>query len=299
MEYTQEELAQLTDEEREALLADDEGTDEGEGDDAGDGAADGYDDGADDEDDDEDDQGEGDDDSDEGEGDEAGEGEGSDEGEGDSGTAEAGGADDAEADASDTGPTEQQAPQQQAPVDFNAALATIDAQLDKIEEQYDEGELTARERRQQARELEDQRVNLIVAQREAYAAAQRAHEEQNRAVDSFLAEVGIPRDDNDPRFAAYDKCVIKVANDPASAQLSARAILEKAHALYAEQFGIQSKAPAKEKAAKPVKPRVDLPPTPTDEGSRFAWLDRLDPVTREAEVAKLSPADLDSYLTYS
>lgn len=299
MEYTEEELAQLTDEEREALLEDDgegeEGTDDadGEGDEA-DGEGDGADDG------------EGDAD-DEGEADDQLGDEGADAG-ADEGAVD--GADDAGADEGAAASSEPVAVPHQA-IDFNGQLASIEAELEKIEERYDEGELTSKERRQQMRTLEDQRVELIVLQREAHNAAVREVQERDRVVNTFLAEVGITRDMDDPMFAAFDKCVIKVANTPENATLSAREILEKSHALMRKQFGLGEPAPKPATSTKPAgktKPKPPVVPslakvpasaaTATDEGNRFSHLDRLDPVAREEAVGKMSESERDAYLMY-
>lgn len=302
MEYTEEELAGLTEEEREALLEDDgsDGADDGE---EGDGDGEGD---------------EGDDDA----GDEGEEGEeGADGADGEA--AEDGDADaDADADAAegseaDDEPADagiaatEQAPAPRELIDFNTQLATIEAALEKIEEQYDEGELTAKERRQQVRTLEDQRVELIVLQREAHNEVVREAQERDRVVNGFLSEVGITKDVDDPMFAAFDKCVIKVANDPTNAELSARAILEKSHALLRKQFGLAEPAPkataqGKKPPARPKPPTVPslakvpaAAATATDEGNRFSHLDRLDPVAREEAVAKMSDSERDSYLMYA
>lgn len=129
--------------------------------------------------------------------------------------------------------------------------------------------------------------------------------------------MGIPRDPKNLRFATLDVAVRIVANDEANYELSAREILSKAYDLCVEQGTLQPRQAGKQKdqqqqqqAKPPAKPaaapRKPAPPTlakvpaaaqtGAEDGSRFAYLDRLDPVAREAAFAKLSPADQDAYL---
>jgi len=203
----------------------------------------------------------------------------------------------------------------EAPADAEAKLTQIAEQKAALVDKFDDGELTAKEYQQQLDALskEERTIErqLDKAQIAEEMEQQRVTNERNATIGGFLNEVGIPWDDQNPAFAAFNKFVIKVANDPANAESSTREILEKAHAGYAELFGIKKAEKVEEPAAKPtaVKKPIKAPPTlaklpaaemsDTDEGNRFAHLDRMDPVSREAALSKLSDADRDNYLKYA
>lgn len=283
MAYTEEELAGLTDEER-AMLEDeeDEGTDgAGEGD---------------------------------GEDQEGGEDDGA-EGAGDAG---------AEADPAGNGGEGTEAEDEQvevpaahapilvaeAPEQAQERLQAISSEKADLRKKYDEGELTFDEYESKVETLDEERLEIRLALKEAETAAkieqQRQINEREAQINGFLSEHNIKRDFADLRFAALDTAVKVVASKEENADLGVREILQKAMDLCIEQGVIAAKAkPEAAPTAKPRKP-IAAPPTlahvpaadmtGTDEGNRFAYLDRLDPVAREAAVSKLSPADLDAYL---
>lgn len=283
MAYTEEELAGLTDEER-AMLEDeeDEGTD-GAGEDDGEDQGSGEDDGA--------------------------------EGAGDAG---------AEADPAGDGGEGAEAEDEQveapaahapilvaeAPEQAQERLQAISSEKADLRKKYDEGELTFDEYESKVETLDEERLEIRLALKEAETAAkieqQRQINEREAQINGFLSEHNIKRDFSDLRFAALDTAVKVVASKEENADLGVREILQKAMDLCIEQGVIAAKAkPESAPAVKPRKP-IAAPPTlahvpaadmtGTDEGNRFAYLDRLDPVAREAAVSKLSPADLDAYL---
>ena len=299
MKYEESDLVGLTDEERAALLEDDEqegdqeeGADDGAGHDEGD------------DDDEEGADGDGQDDAgDAGEGDESG-----DDGAGDS-------------DAGDQ--PEQSRVQQQAPILVADAPEKAQERLQEITEakkdlrkQYDDGEITFEDYESKVEALDDERLELKLAINTAETAARIAQQQEINAreaeVNNFLSEVGIPRDPKNLRFATLDVAVRIVANDEANYELSAREILEKAYGLCVEQGTLPARGgKAADEGAKPTKPapkqRQPVPPTlakvpaaaatDTSDGSRFAYIDRItDPDKREAAFAKLSPADQEAYL---
>lgn len=304
MAYTEEELAGLTDEEREALLEEDgqdgggadDGADEGTDTDHDEGAGDGED-GADS--DDQDDAG-------------AAADEGSD--------ADGNGGDDA---GDEEG--EAQAPAAHAPILVAEApekaqerLQEIAGEKKALRKQYDEGELTFEDYESAAEKLDDERMDIKLALNTAETAQKIAQQQEINAreaeINGFLAEVEIPRDPNNEQFRFLDNAVRAVAALPDSAEKSAREVLQEAYDLCVfkkqlpargEQRQEQRQEPAKP-AAKPAVQRKPAPPTlakvpaadmtGTADGSKFAYLDRLDPVAREAAFAKLSPADQDAYL---
>lgn len=283
MPYTEEELAGLTDEER-AMLEDeeDEGTDGADEDD--------------------------------------GENQGSGEDDG----AEGAGAAGAEADPAGDGGEGTEAEDEQveapaahapilvaeAPEQAQERLQAISSEKADLRKKYDEGELTFDEYESKVETLDEERLEIRLALKEAETAAkieqQRQINEREAQINGFLSEHNIKRDFADLRFAALDTAVKVVASKEENADLGVREILQKAMDLCIEQGVIAAKA--KHEAAPATKPRkpIAAPPTlahvpaadmtGTDEGNRFAYLDRLDPVAREAAVSKLSPADLDAYL---
>lgn len=283
MPYTEEELAGLTDEER-AMLEDeeDEGTD-GAGEDDGE------------------DQGRGEDDGAEGAGDAGAEADpAGDGGEGDEAEDEQ-----VEAPAAHAPILVAEAPEQ-----AQERLQAISSQKADLRKKYDEGELTFDEYESKVETLDEERLEIRLALKEAETAAkieqQRQINEREAQINGFLSEHNIKRDFSDLRFAALDTAVKVVASKEENADLGVREILQKAMDLCIEQGVIAAKTkPEAAPAAKPRKP-IAAPPTlahvpaadmtGTDEGNRFAYLDRLDPVAREAAVSKLSPADLDAYL---
>jgi len=287
MAYTEEELAGLTAEER-AALEEDDGTE-----------------------------------TDEEEDDET---ESGDETEADAGDDAAEGADDGEqqaddsADDSDEGDesgaerSQQQGPilVAEAPEKAEERLGEIKTAKADLRKKYDDGELTFDEYESQVEALDDERMEIRLALKEAETAAKIEHQrqvnEREAQINGFLAEIGVKRDFSDLRFAALDNAVKIIASKEENADLGVREILEKAYGLCVEQGVIQKKADkAPEVQAKPRKPIATVPnlakvpaadQTDTDDGNRFAYIDRIaDPVAREKAFQKLSPADQEAYLS--
>lgn len=286
-QYTEEELAGLTAEER-AALEEDDGTETDE--------------------------------------EEADETESGDETEADAGDDAAEGADDGEqqaddgADDSDEGDeSEPERSQQQGPILVAEAPEKAEERLGEIKtakadlrKKYDDGELTFDEYESQVEALDDERMEIRLALKEAETAAKIEHQrqvnEREAQINGFLAEIGVKRDFSDLRFAALDNAVKIIASKEENADLGVREILEKAYGLCVEQGVIQKKADkAPEVQAKPRKPIATVPnlakvpaadQTDTDDGNRFAYIDRIaDPVAREKAFQKLSPADQEAYLS--
>lgn len=287
MAYTEEELAGLTAEER-AALEEDDGTETDE--------------------------------------EEADETESGDETEADAGDDAAEGADDGEqqaddgADDSDEGDesgaerSQQQGPilVAEAPEKAEERLGEIKTAKADLRKKYDDGELTFDEYESQVEALDDERMEIRLALKEAETAAKIEHQrqvnEREAQINGFLAEIGVKRDFSDLRFAALDNAVKIIASKEENADLGVREILEKAYGLCVEQGVIQKKADkAPEVQAKPRKPIATVPnlakvpaadQTDTDDGNRFAYIDRIaDPVAREKAFQKLSPADQEAYLS--
>lgn len=285
-QYTEEELAGLTAEER-AALEEDDGTE-----------------------------------TDEEEDDET---ESGDETEADAGDDAAEGADDGEqqaddsADDSDEGDesgaerSQQQGPilVAEAPEKAEERLGEIKTAKAELRKKYDDGDMTFDEYESQVEALDDERMEIRLALKEAETAAKIEHQrqvnEREAQINGFLAEIGVKRDFSDLRFAALDNAVKIIANQEGNANLGVREILEKAYGLCVEQGVIQKKADKAEEKPRTRKPIATVPnlarvpaaeQTDTDDGNRFAYIDRIaDPVAREKAFQKLSPADQEAYLS--
>lgn len=261
------------------------------------------------------------DDNNEGEGDEGDDdegGEGGDEGAGDGDDEANDGADDGD-DGDEPGTvTAQQAPifVAEAPADAEAKLQEIADKKAALVEQFDDGELTAKEYQQQLDALNKEERAIERALDKAQIAADMEHQrqvnEREATINAFLTEHQIKRDPKDLRFVALDAAVRIVASQEENAQLGVREILQKAFDECVSQGLIQSKKPKAEaepkQEKKPVKVRkqIDAPKTlanvPASEisdtsSARFAHINRIkDPEAREAAFMKLSPAEQEAYL---
>lgn len=282
MAYSEEELAALTDEEREGLLdedlLDDEPEDEDDGDDAGKPASDP---GADD-------------------ADAAGRDDGANP---DDGAADA----QPEAEASN-------APaliKSELPDDLDAKLADIDKREDELSEKFEDGELTTAEYRAELRKLTGERGEIEKAQLK-HSLAEDFNQAQleanwNRDCEQFLAKHPEVKA-SQLRMDAFDTVVRKITAETMTAgKAPGMTDLQKAYSEWSEQLGIQSAKPAA-KGARQGKQSRELPPTlanvPAAEmqdtaDGKWAQLDRLmdtDPLAYEAALAKMSEADQDAYL---
>ena len=281
--YTEEELASLTEEEREGLLddslLDDPEDGEDDGDDAGKPDADA---GADD----------------------ADEQPGRDDGaDADDGTADA----EPEAAASN-------APaliKTELPEDITEKLADIDKREDELSEKFEDGEITTAEYRAELRKLTGERSELEKSQLKHELAENfnQAQLEANwqRDVAQFL-EKHPEVQASQLRMDSFDSVVRKVTAETMNAgKAPGMADLNKAFAEWSEQLGIQTKPAAK--GDKQAKLAREIPPTlakvPAAEmqdtaDGKWAHLDRLmdsDPLAYEAALAKMSEADQDAYLS--
>lgn len=290
---TEEELALLTDEERDGYLADDE-DDDGEGDD---------------------DQGN------------ADEGAGGEEGNGDEGDDDPTLAVDDPAtappaanpqDGGEGGDAESQEQLMAQPKPlFNADLpADIEAQrtaLDEkeaaIDQQYDEGDILFTEHKQALRDINKQRNALDRAELKAELAAE-AYQTQidnswQASQEAFFSAHPEFKIDNEAKWAAFDQLV---KNETKSVLDKGGAVgvpeLERAYTKYKQAFNIEAASPKQAKAPASknegvVPPNLGKLPAATandtDDG-KFAHLDRLEGVAFEDALAKLSDAQRDEYL---
>lgn len=299
--HTEEELFEmgLTDEEREALLdGEEEETDEEEADDAGVDDPEADDDGS-------------------GADDDAGtdgdDGDSSEETEADDADGEG-----AEEDAGDEG-GEQKAAAQTVPLlpdsdigDADQRLSEIAEAKDKLIEQFDDGDLTAREYQQELDKLSKQEREV---EQELFRARIKNELEEQQARNSWLETVNAFLADH-PQYTqsqlmyqTLDTAVRQLAMQEENQSLTGREILSKAHGQIVEQFGLADREEEKPKA-KAVKQRktINAPPTlarvpaadmTETENTRWAKLDRLmetDPIAYEEAFNKLSDAERDAYL---
>lgn len=290
MPLTAEELAMLTDEEREGLLEGEEDNDgeqdETDADDQDDDKQDDNDgDNADNADDDADKQDQGDDKQDDEDGD-------------------------------DDEITPQPAPLFKAdvPADIQAKRQEIDSKEDALVEQFDNGDITFAEYNKQLRQLNNERSVLERAELKAELAREASvsqfEQNWNTSLNTFLADHPEIDLSNDVHTTIFDK-LLRQETAPViekGGQIGIREI-KKAHARFLKELNLTGAEPKAEPAPK-AKAKKDnvVPPTlgkvpastatSTDDG-RFAHLDRLadsDPIKFEEALLKMSAADRDAYM---
>lgn len=201
-----------------------------------------------------------------------------------------------------------------APEDATARLAELATQKEELATKFDDGEMSAKEYQTQldalAKEERKIELDLHKAQIAAEMQAQQARNTFLREVQEFTA--GTIYKESALAWNTLDAAVRAVGSDPANAALTGRQILEKAHAevlkdpVLAAAFGTRQPKPEKAEAKKPaptIPPtlgRVPAAETEDTSGNRFAALERLletDPIAYEKAVGKLSPAELDAFLS--
>lgn len=198
------------------------------------------------------------------------------------------------------------------PEDAQERLEQIASQKEELVQQFDDGELTAKEYQQQLDALAKQEREI---EQEQFKAKLAAEMQEQQARNQWLATVNAFLDENPTyresqlMYRTLDMVVRDLAQQEANAGLSGREILERAHQQIAEQFGLQQDDKPATKVTKKVgrKP-IQAPPTlakvpasDTTEVADTKWdkLDRLaqnDPIKYEAELAKMSDAERDAYL---
>ena len=196
-----------------------------------------------------------------------------------------------------------------APEDAAEQLEAIAKQKEELVLKFDDGELTAKEYQLELDKLAKQEREIEQAQFKAKLAQEMAEQQQRNAwlatVNQFLSEHAEYRQ-YPLRYKALDVAVRELAAQEENQGLSGRQILEKAHEQIVEQFGL-ARAEEKPEGNKRRKP-IEAPPTLANvpaasatetEDGRWAKLDRLmetDPERYERELAKLPEADRESYL---
>lgn len=205
----------------------------------------------------------------------------------------------------------------QVPADTEAQLTAIKTQKADLAQKFDDGELSAKDYQLKLDELngQERQIELLLhkAQIAQDMSAQQARNAFLSEVKTFTEEVNPLYKQSAVAWKALDEAVKKVGNDPENASLTGKQILEKAHAevmkdpVLSAAFGQQSTArkPGKQDAKTGEAPPPTIGRLPAAEsvdtnGDKFANLDRLQaiaPMKYEEAVGKLSPADLEAYLS--
>lgn len=301
--YTEEELNQLSEEEREALLSDEDMQDAGfdEDDEAGDDNE--VDDTGDDSDDDEPE---------------------SDEGDNEESDSDSEDGEKTEGDKSpdDEQPNEQELDEQgeqlepvlDAPpeYDYTEQLKAISDNRETLYKQFDEGEIDAIELNQQLEELNEERLKIdreiTRAEVQKDILAKQARDVWEATVNNFLKQ-NPDYTKYQGRYELLDMHVRRIAKENPS--LSGKEVLEQADKhIYESVLGIPKEQPQPAKG-KPIKKPVEVPPTlnnaPASDmqetsGGKWESLDRLidnNPDKYEEMLSKLSDSELNEYLARS
>lgn len=187
-------------------------------------------------------------------------------------------------------------------------LTEIDTQLADLAARFDEGDLTARELHEQQLALNNERVQLHVDIRIEENAAAQARRREESARDTWM-ESTVPDwlarhpqyAPGSPLYHALNGTVMQLQGESLAgggSQYDA-ALLDEAHRQITAAVGGQpAPAPAGKREIPPTLAHVPAAEqTPTDDGNKFAALDRLNGEAYEEALAKLSDADRDLYLS--
>lgn len=208
-------------------------------------------------------------------------------------------------------------------------IGEIETELNALDEQFDNGDLTAAEYRAKQKELGKELDDLRWQERSVELRAQIDHEnkvkEWGASIRSFLAvedhAAFYKPDPKNPSlpYQALDAAVRQVQDQYRAAGKSDTdpAILNEAHALVLDQFGIKKAAPAaggdggsagqqpsnERKPAVPTLANIPAAAASETDTSQWGWLDRLrdnpdptDPEKFERELAKLPKDKREAYL---
>ena len=195
------------------------------------------------------------------------------------------------------------------PADIQAQRTEIDEKEDALDKQFDEGDITFSEHKKALREINQQRNALDRAELKAELAAE-AYQTQidnswQASQTAFFASHPELNTANEVQMTALDHLVrqeTKATLDKGGSIGVPE--LERAYTKYKQAFNIEAAAPKQAKAPS-AKNEGLIPPNlgklpaatanDTDDG-KFAHLDRLEGVAFEDALAKLSDAQRDEYL---
>lgn len=204
----------------------------------------------------------------------------------------------------------------EAPADAEAKLAAIGEKKGTLLEQFDNGDITAKEYQTALDTLNKEERGIERALEKAQLAAEiRQQQEVNNwmgQVQTFTTKDHPEYSTSKVRWMALDAFVKEIGSKPENASLSGAQILAEAHKRVVEDLGeAPAKAGAKDakSTTRPLKGSSEKPPTTlskvpaadnTDvENGRWAAMDRMfetDPVAAEEKMMKWSEADRDAYL---
>lgn len=194
-----------------------------------------------------------------------------------------------------------------------AQLAEIAEKRDALADKLDDGELTTKEYTAQIEALADEKNKLTNALARQQERDEAAVTSWYGTVEKFAAqhpELKL----NDTRWMSFDTVVRRVTSDQTNAALSDRKQLQKAYEIWRDEMGyvepVKEGATPAPKPAKAAKPKPELPPTlqnvpaadlsTTDDG-KFSHLDALmnknDVLGYEAALGRLSDAEQEDYLS--
>lgn len=196
------------------------------------------------------------------------------------------------------------------PADIEAKRTALDTQEDELVNKFDEGDITFAEYNKELRSLNRERADLDRAELKAELAqeAQQSQVEQTwqTTANTFVAEHPLISK-NETTWSSFDAIVRRVtAETMQKGEQPSRRDLEKAYKQWTEDLGIADvgiqKPQPKHKKQNIVPPNLGKVPAATandtDDG-KFAHLDRLaesDPLAFEAALAKMSDAQRDEYM---
>lgn len=199
-------------------------------------------------------------------------------------------------------------PNWRVPEDAKTKLEAIDADLVKAAEDFDAGDLSAREFQKRTNELNGQKQDLQSQITEATMAYRLNSAGWFGDVEAFLVANPVFRDN--PRLHSLLDAEVKRLQEAADDPFDPKILREAKKQIQADIESLGGKLttakPAKETKPKlTVQPRQAPPPTigrmpaadPTEvDTGQFAYLDRLQGEKHEKAMAKLSDADREAYL---
>ncbi len=207
----------------------------------------------------------------------------------------------------------------EAPIDVANRLKEIESKREELIELFDNGDLSTREYHTATNQLNNQELEIKHALFKSELAAdiqrQREFNEWMSEVDRFKRDETITGGvylRSQRALQALDSEVRAVASKPENQHLSGREVLEQAHRTLAEEFGwVDGTPPASKAPSAAAAKKVKHPaPPPTlgrlpaaemndNEGGKFAKLDKLkdtDPLAYEEACEKLTDAQRAEYL---
>lgn len=196
--------------------------------------------------------------------------------------------------------------------DYETKISELVAKEDELAEQFDMGEITQREYRQQIRDLDSQRRALEDQQRDFEKSQEIAAQKWSWEVDTFMeamAEQGMDYKNNKLLNAALDTAVKDLANKPENNDKPSRWFLNEAHKQVSELLGKPVKAPTTDPVKKAVSDRkpdmTKVPQTLADAPQaqnevagtdEFSKLDQLSGMDLERALAALPESKARAYL---